>query len=47
MDIKFIKRLTDNYRIKGIVGYFWDFELNRPAEDENQSLQIHFYIFQL
>lgn len=38
MDIKFIKRLTDNYRIKGIVGYFWDFELNRPAEDENQSL---------
>lgn len=38
MDIKFIKQLTDNYKIKGILDFFWDFELKNPAEGESQSL---------
>ena len=38
MNIKLIKQLTDNYRIKGILGFFWDFELNRSNDGENQTL---------
>ena len=38
MDIKFIKKLTDNYKIKGILGYFWNFELQDSEKGEEQSV---------
>ena len=34
MNIKFIKLLTEDHRIKHVLSFFWDYELKFPETDE-------------